>query len=221
MWYHYGGFSSPLSSSPLLSSPLLTWDSEISSSHSACPYSQQGGTCHFTCVHVCLSLRNTQWWEQRRNLCVCVCVVAEGGQGSDLSDREIATWFKWLACSRQSLDRRVNWLLAYLQSNATALTHPTQPRPHLSLFLSALYLPCLSLFLFLSILSSITHTRPRILVYSPLWWKVPQIRLVMIMQPFETGAECKVECWGFSHVNKYRLPASSSSITNTEMNIAM
>lgn len=117
-----------------------TWDSEISSSHSACPYSQQGGTCHFTCVHVCV------------HVCACMHVSlsaqhtmrrAGGGgwQGSDLSDREIATWFKWLACSRQSLDQRVNWLLSYLQSNAAELTCPTQPRPDLTLSLSLSFCP--------------------------------------------------------------------------------
>lgn len=100
-------------------------------------------------------------------LCACVCVlycathndesrgwrqVGEGWQGSDLSDREIATWFKWLACSRQSLDRRVNWLFSYLQSNAAALTCPTQPRPDLSLSLSLPYICYVSL--------PLCHTHP-------------------------------------------------------------
>lgn len=73
-----------------------------------------------------------------------------GWQGSDLSDREIATWFKWLACSRQSLDRRVNWLLSYLQSSAAALTCPTQPRADLS--------PSLCPIFAMSLSPSLTHT---------------------------------------------------------------
>lgn len=111
--------------------------------------------------------------------CVCVCVPycathndesrgrrqAKGGwggwQGSDLSDREIATWFKWLACSRQSLDRRVNWLLSYLQSNAAALTCPTQPRPDLSLSLSFCPIFAMSLSLFPSFPPSIPDTHLR------------------------------------------------------------
>lgn len=136
----------PLLFPPLLSlsSPPLTWDSEISSCLSACPYSQQGGTCHLASVRVCARVLRRATHNDESG-------EGWGWQGSDLSDREIATWFKWLACSRQSLDRRVNWLLSYLQSNVAVLTRPGPARldldrtSSLTLFLSVL--PQLKLYL--------------------------------------------------------------------------
>lgn len=165
------GGSSPLPHPNSLHWLLSTRDSPRANVTPSC-HRHRGSTCRFIRLRtsVCPLFHNGSGF-----MCMCAGGRREGRrewQGSDLADREIATRFQWPACSQPSPDRRANWLLSYLQSNAAELTCPAPEAPptrnHLFIyFLFTLDSPLRYAISFSkALVTNCTHPRAQ----QTLWW---------------------------------------------------